>query len=633
MVGWLIVVMQLALLIKLFFNIINNIQLLRMAIADQLRQKQDDGQESRSSYTFRASSDGDGGDKRRHRAVAKAETATGDSAADAGGGSSTVTYSQAGHTGQEGYPAQTLPGEGRKPIASFTIADRYEIGEMIARGGMGEVYAAVDRTIQRDVAIKLVRGDLVGTAAATRFVVEARILGRLQHPGIPPIHDLGILPDGRPFLAMKLIKGRTLAALLAERPTQSQDLDHFVHVFEQICLAVAFAHAQGVIHRDLKPANVMVGSFGEVQVMDWGLAKPVRPWADAASIAADGAGDGSALGFSAATQYGAVLGTLPYMPPEQARGEIDRLDARSDVFGLGAILCVILTGKPPYTGSKLDSLLQRVRDGAMSDTLERVERSGAPVLVKQLAMRCLAPDPDHRPAHAGEVANAIRTIHRIVESSQRKSQLYDAIAVAEERQKAAWRTAKMSIAIGVMALAAAFVFTWAGNWWAGSPKETLHATVGLEIQARVNQSRKVFPAAIDGLAKDVAAGLFRRGADAQGRAASIERFDNILRDQAPKEQARGYLALAAAAAESEEAVVNDKWNRAAAQYRSTMPSSTEVDLAIAAVGWDFPAPLKQTVLRQASVKLRSALNRKGLSDAMRVRVTESLAAAEWALSD
>jgi serine/threonine protein kinase len=567
-------------------------------------------------------------------------------AAGAGAGGSTVTYSQ------EGDAPETRPDEGSRQPASLTIADRYEIGEMIARGGMGEVYAAIDRALQRDVAIKLVRADLVGTAAATRFLAEARILGQLQHPGIPPIHDVGVLPDGRPFLAMKLIKGRTLAALLKERPTPVEDLDRFVHVFEQICLAVAFAHAQGVIHRDLKPANVMVGSFGEVQVMDWGLAKPVRALVDAAIAA-----DGSAPGF-AATQHGAVLGTLPYMPPEQARGEIDRLDARSDVFGLGAILCVILTGKPPYRGSKVDALLQRACEGDVTDALKRVERSGAPVLVKQLARRCLAPDPNKRPAHAGEVANAIRSIHRIVESSHRKSELYDATAAAEDRQKAAWRVARISIAIGVMALVAAFVFTWVGDWWAKSHEEKSHpvdmvlklskvpdwpssreeksqAAVGLEWRARVALAREVFPLAIDGLAKDVATGTFRRGgAAAQERAASIKRFERILGDQEPKEQARGHLALAAAAAAiPDNLTVSVRWDRAAARYASAMPSSTEVDLAIAAVSWDFPEPLKQTVLLQASVKLRSALSRKGLTDAMRIKVTESLEAAERGLSD
>ena len=548
------------------------------------------------------------GEQPRPCAAAKAETTIDVADAGAGVGPSTVAYRP---TGKEGEVS--------------TIGARYELGEQIARGGMGEVYTAVDRALQRDVAVKLVRGDLVGTGAATRFFVEARILGQLQHPGIPPIHDVGVLADGRPFLVMKLVKGRTLAALLLERPTPAEDLDHFILVFEQICLAMAFAHAQGVIHRDLKPANVMVGSFGEVQVMDWGLAKSLRASEDASPVC------GAAPDFSPATQHGAVMGTLPYMPPEQARGEIDRLDARSDVFGLGAILCVILTGEPPYTGSKGDALLQRVSEGGMADILKRIERSGAPVLVKQLAVRCLAPDPIDRPAHAGEVASAIRNIHRIVESAHRKNELYDATAVAEDRQKAAWRTARVSIGIGVVAVAAAFAFTWFGEWWARNPDEK-PKPVALAWQERP-LARQVFPLAIDGLAKDVATGIFRPAGDARVRTANIKRFERILRDQEPKEQARGYLALAAAAsAIPDEALVNDSWQRAASQYTIAMPSSTEVDLAMAAVSWDFPEPLKQAVLRQLGLKLRSALSKQGISDGMRAKLTESLAAAERAFT-
>ena len=151
---------------------------------------------------------------------------------------------------------------------------RYAIVGEIARGGMGVVYAARDLVLDRDIGLKTLRqSPPSGSPLARRFREEARITGQLQHPGIPPVHDLGALADGRPFLAMKLIKGRTLADLLGERPGPSHDRARFVAVFEQICQAVGYAHAHQVIHRDLKPANVMVGAFGEVQVMDWGLAK------------------------------------------------------------------------------------------------------------------------------------------------------------------------------------------------------------------------------------------------------------------------------------------------------------------------------------------------------------------------
>ncbi|MBY0460379.1 MAG: serine/threonine protein kinase, partial [Gemmataceae bacterium] len=146
----------------------------------------------------------------------------------------------------------------------------YELLGEVGRGGMGVVYRARDLAFARDVAIKVLHPDFAGDEAAARqFVAEAQITGQLVHPGVPPVHQIGTLPDGRPFLAMKLIEGDTLDALIRRR----LDRDRLLGVFETLCQAVGFAHARGVIHRDLKPGNVMVGAFGEVQVMDWGLAK------------------------------------------------------------------------------------------------------------------------------------------------------------------------------------------------------------------------------------------------------------------------------------------------------------------------------------------------------------------------
>src|SRR5262249_42311604 len=176
---------------------------------------------------------------------------------------------------------------------------------------------------------------------------------RLQHPGVVPVYGLGRLAAGRPYFTMKLVQGRTLAELLAARTGPGQDRPRLLKVFEQVCQALAYAHARGVIHRDLKPANVMVGAFGEVQVMDWGLAKLLSAApADAGSEPPADRGDVLPTRCAAGgeTQAGAVLGTPGYMAPEQARGEVDTLDARCDVFGLGALLCAILTGQPPFGG-------------------------------------------------------------------------------------------------------------------------------------------------------------------------------------------------------------------------------------------------------------------------------------------
>jgi eukaryotic-like serine/threonine-protein kinase len=212
---------------------------------------------------------------------------------------------------------------------------RYEIVEAIGSGGMGTVYRARDRELDRLVALKVLRvpeltadGDM-----ADRLLVEARILAKLEHPAIVPVHDAGRLPDGRVFYAMKLVQG----ARLDEYARGPASLIDRLRVFERVCEAVAFAHAQGVVHRDLKPANVMVGRFGEVLVMDWGVAKVLAATHDAPA-ANDHASSLALARVGGETHDGAVLGTPGYMAPEQERGQVGRIDERTDVFALGTIL-------------------------------------------------------------------------------------------------------------------------------------------------------------------------------------------------------------------------------------------------------------------------------------------------------
>ncbi len=165
------------------------------------------------------------------------------------------------------------------PVASAaddsdTAVPGYEVRDEIARGGMGVVLAAYHIALAREVAIKTLRPDRPADARTVgRFVTESHVTAKLQHPGVPPVFEVGQLADGRPYLVMKLVRGRTLEALLKDRPPGGADLPRFLDIFERICQAVGYAHSQGVIHRDLKPSNVMVGEFGEVQVMDWGIAK------------------------------------------------------------------------------------------------------------------------------------------------------------------------------------------------------------------------------------------------------------------------------------------------------------------------------------------------------------------------
>src|SRR5262249_42227730 len=256
--------------------------------------------------------------------------------------------------------------------------ERYALDGEIGRGGMGVVLRGRDPKLGREVALKVLREQYADNEEAKqRFLEEAQIAGQLQHPGVVPIYELDHFEDGRPFFAMKLVKGRTLAALLKERPDPTHDRPRFLQIFEQTCQALAYAHSKKVIHRDLKPANVMVGAFGEVQVMDWGLAKVLGN--ESESPPADPDNPGSCLpltppGLSGTdTQPGSIRGTPAYMPPEQALGEVDRLDRRSDVFGLGAILCEILTGQPPYGLADWDSALRRAIRADLTDALARLE--------------------------------------------------------------------------------------------------------------------------------------------------------------------------------------------------------------------------------------------------------------------
>ena len=308
----------------------------------------------------------------------------------------------------------TPPPIGEPPLNSVLTLPGYEVGTELARGGMGVVYAAHDLSLDRPVAIKTLLPGLPAGAAARRFFEEARITARLPHPGVPPVYAAGLLPDGRPFMAMKLIRGRTLAAILAardQRPSShsSEDMDltapdvpGLLQVFEQIGQAVGFAHAQGIIHRDLKPQNVMVGAFGEVQVMDWGLAREQRAIKSGARVSGSDAGESS--GFHPdQTREGETMGTPAYMPPEQARGEWERVDARADVFALGGILCAILTGRAPYTAATPAEVLQQATVADLNNAFDRLDRCGASTDLVTLAKTCLAADPAHRLADAGVV--------------------------------------------------------------------------------------------------------------------------------------------------------------------------------------------------------------------------------------
>src|SRR5262245_18610315 len=310
-------------------------------------------------------------------------------------------------------PPLHRPGSPEMPPPEDRAARVRLLGE-IARGGMGAVLKGHDDDLGRDLAVKvLLEQHRDDPDLVRRFVEEAQIGGQLQHPGIVPIYELGAFADRRPYFTMKLVRGRTFAALLAGRSSPGEGLPRFLGVFEQVCQTGAYAHARGVIHRDLKPSNVMVGGFGEVQVMDWGLAKvlPRGGVADDASagklaeqepiIATARSGGDSDVELSRA---GSVMGTPSFMAPEQARGETGAIDERTDVFALGSILCEILTGSPAFVGRTSGEIHRQAARGETADALSRLDACGADPELVGLARDCLAAGPAGRPRDASAVS-------------------------------------------------------------------------------------------------------------------------------------------------------------------------------------------------------------------------------------
>jgi tetratricopeptide (TPR) repeat protein len=341
-------------------------------------------------------------------------------------------------TGASRPPGATVPYLPAPPADAPRIPG-YRITAEIGHGGMGRVHAGHDLTLDREVALKT----LLPGADAGRFVVEAKITARLPHPGIPPVHALGTLADGTPYLAMKLIRGRTLADLLKERPSPLHELPRFVQIFEQIAQAVGFAHAQGVLHRDLKPLNVMVGAFGEVQVMDWGLAKDLASGERERPEALPEAETGTH------TAAGAILGTPGYQAPEQARGEA--VGARADVFALGATLAEILTGRPAFSGTSRAEVVARAARGDLAEVRQRLTGSGADQELIALALLCLSADVAGRPVDGRAVAALVAAYRAGVEARLKQAETERAEALVREAERRK-RRRTVRVAGGVIAL-------------------------------------------------------------------------------------------------------------------------------------------------------------------------------------
>jgi serine/threonine-protein kinase len=291
---------------------------------------------------------------------------------------------------------------------------RFRVLRPHARGGLGEVFVARDEELHREVALKQIQPQRDDPSSRARFLLEAEVTGGLEHPGVVPVYGLGCHADGRPFYAMRLVKGNSLKDAIrafhtADGPTRDPGerrlaLRQLLGRFVAVCNAVAYAHSRGVLHRDLKPANVMLGPYGETLVVDWGLAKVVgRP------AGGDGASEGtlrppSAEG-SAPTQVGSAVGTPAYMSPEQASGKIEELGPASDMYSLGATLYCLLTGKAPFEGQDAGEVLRRVQRGDFPPP-RQVQRA-VPAALEAVCLKAMALRPQDRYGTARALADDI----------------------------------------------------------------------------------------------------------------------------------------------------------------------------------------------------------------------------------
>lgn len=325
---------------------------------------------------------------------------------------------------------------------------RYRIAKKIGKGGMGLVWRVQDSMFNRPLALKIMKIKYTSSQAAKRrFLREARMTALLQHPCVPPVHAHGRLEDGRLYFVMKLIQGTTLDDLLKNRSSPSEDISRFLAIFEHVCQTVGFAHSKQVIHRDLKPSNIMVGMFGEVQVMDWGLAKVVGR-GDRVKVPTEEESTTARLRRLASPDIsveGDVVGTPEYMPPEAATGaESSDIDQRADVFGLGGILCKLLTGLPPFTGKGFREIFGKVQRAELAEAKERLASCGADRELIELALRCLSPGKEDRPANGAAVAAAVAAYRAELARRLREAEVDRAAAEARAEEEIKRRAAEQA---------------------------------------------------------------------------------------------------------------------------------------------------------------------------------------------
>ena len=291
------------------------------------------------------------------------------------------------------------------------VVERYIEEGQIARGGMSTVLRMRDRSLLRETALKRLDSDLaVRHEQILRFLLEAQVTGQLDHPNIVPIHELGRDAEGSLYFTMKLVEGQTLAERIAEygdRRLEPDRLAELLQIMVKVCEALSFAHSRGVIHRDVKPSNIMVGHYGQVYITDWGVARLLP-------LSKDTGGD-RRVAVSAMAELdapGSIIGSPAYMAPEQVEGAHEQIDARTDVFALGATLYQILTGQPPYRGSSYYRLLNRALTCDYPPPKEVVTDGVLPPGLTRIAIKAMAPEPADRYLSASAMQRDIELFMR-----------------------------------------------------------------------------------------------------------------------------------------------------------------------------------------------------------------------------